>query len=1202
VRHRFGGDIASWVFTVSGSAPVLAPGVDVTFWSAPTGGAQFGGLSSDAGGSDSFSSVQTGDGVNAGQIPVFYGPDGVTWMWASAAGHARVLLMANDLGDQFSTIAANAQAAADSVGDKAADSTVVHRTAVDETVAGVKTFSSLPVIPATTPTVAGHVASKAYVDGAVASRPAMYVATDPQWGYTGSASEIAAYCQAAISAMPSTGGTLYIPAGSWTFAVPLVLKSGVTVRGAGSGGATTITAAAAAFNWTASINNVVIEDMAIVASAGHIFSSTNGSGIYLTRFRNLKLVQSGTGFSIMSHTSVGDYDRVLVENCHMIRAGAATVPGWYVRNTGGAANCNVWRNLRADSNMCTSSPFFYLESYDTSSRYANDNRFEDVLSEGSPGGVVHAYSVKNLHLSNVVDWDTSTTQTGDVVRVGRSTQTGSQASRNVFISGCGVRGISGFAYGTSPATYDVNLVPGDVKIATVVTLNNNGVSGKVNFAAADTVNILGAPTGVADLAWSGQPAGVTNFLAGTQFANEAVMNVKDYGVKGDGSTETTAIQAVLDAAPFGGKVYFPRGIYQFSTLTIQKGQTLVGDNWFHQRTATTTFGDTAYSTASFFDGTLLRSTATSGAAIVHRGGGAGSGTGKFGGALRDLMLIGPGTGTAVGIQIGQSTPSVVSVLKSVYDNVKVVNFATGVLMQHVNECSFRDLTIQGCTKGASLVTDVNNCIFDNLNMQYCTDGVAFEDSSSVVAQFNAPICQNVSGVGLAIQGEDHQIFSPYFEGCPTIASFTNAQLCGFYHPTVQGSGLKTLTIGAGSNNNTFWGLKAAVGNFVVTNNGSNNIFQGILGSAIGGTGSNPWLFDTNGGALSVRNFIAPSTVGPSFQAGSALGFRYGGAGSSDWTGAVSPEGAITAVAGSTYRRTDGAGPAYYVKTSLTGNTGWVPVGASSDIKTFSASGTWTKPAGATSVTVTCIAGGGGGGSGACGDAGTARTGGAGGAGGSMSTQTFPASLLTGTVAVTVGAGGTGGASVSTTATGGNLGGSGGHSSFGGYLRALNNSANGGSGGSASGAAASAGGNAGGQFPGGAGAASAAAGGSGVQPGVLPSGAGGGSSGGGITTGNVAGAGAAGRQPAATQTSAGSAGTAPGGAGGAGSDAPVDLPIPGSGGASGAGGDASTAGGAGAGGSKYGAGGGGGGASQTGLASGKGGDGAGGIVQIIAYFS
>ena len=47
-----------------------------------------------------------------------------------------------------------------------------------------------------------------------------------------------------------------------------------------------------------------------------------------------------------------------------------------------------------------------------------------------------------------------------------------------------------------------------------------------------------------------------------------VVNVKDYGAVGDGSTDdTTAVQSAISAAALGGAVFFPKGEYVVSTLT-----------------------------------------------------------------------------------------------------------------------------------------------------------------------------------------------------------------------------------------------------------------------------------------------------------------------------------------------------------------------------------------------------------------------------------------------------------------------------------------------------------------------------------------------------------------------------------------------------------------------------------------------------------
>ncbi len=97
-RHRFGGGIADWAFTLtSQNVPVLEPGATVTFWSAQAGGTQYTDLATAVDGSGAISTVTAGIGVTAGQIPAFYGPDEITFMWASANSGSRVLMEANDL-------------------------------------------------------------------------------------------------------------------------------------------------------------------------------------------------------------------------------------------------------------------------------------------------------------------------------------------------------------------------------------------------------------------------------------------------------------------------------------------------------------------------------------------------------------------------------------------------------------------------------------------------------------------------------------------------------------------------------------------------------------------------------------------------------------------------------------------------------------------------------------------------------------------------------------------------------------------------------------------------------------------------------------------------------------------------------------------------------------------------------------------------
>ena len=61
------------------------------------------------------------------------------------------------------------------------------------------------------------------------------------------------------------------------------------------------------------------------------------------------------------------------------------------------------------------------------------------------------------------------------------------------------------------------------------------------------------------------------------------VSVKDFGATGDGTTnDTTAIQAAFNA---GGNIYFPPGIYNYTSLTLNVAARVVGAN---QRGSSTT--------------------------------------------------------------------------------------------------------------------------------------------------------------------------------------------------------------------------------------------------------------------------------------------------------------------------------------------------------------------------------------------------------------------------------------------------------------------------------------------------------------------------------------------------------------------------------------------------------------------------------------
>lgn len=105
-RHPFGGGIGDWVFQTSeGGVVSVAPGAVVTFSNARDGGSAYTSLSEDAAGTTLITSVVSSDGSLAGYVagdyPIFYGPPGVRFMWASADGGPRKIIFANDMAEDL---------------------------------------------------------------------------------------------------------------------------------------------------------------------------------------------------------------------------------------------------------------------------------------------------------------------------------------------------------------------------------------------------------------------------------------------------------------------------------------------------------------------------------------------------------------------------------------------------------------------------------------------------------------------------------------------------------------------------------------------------------------------------------------------------------------------------------------------------------------------------------------------------------------------------------------------------------------------------------------------------------------------------------------------------------------------------------------------------------------------------------------------
>lgn len=175
---------------------------------------------------------------------------------------------------------------------------------------------------------------------------------------------------------------------------------------------------------------------------------------------------------------------------------------------------------------------------------------------------------------------------------------------------------------------------------------------------------------------------------GTLNSVPSVVNVKDYGAKGDGSTDdSSAIVSAISAANGEGTVFLPKGDYNLGTTSL----TLLG--------SVRLCGAGSANEADGSLGSRLIYTGSSAAIIVNDG----SGTTTHGFTIRDLTLSGSNSG-AYGIKLGSSTGSPKAAVGTV-ENVFISGFTTaGLWLVTAQVCRFNRVFVSG-NSGDGIIID-----------------------------------------------------------------------------------------------------------------------------------------------------------------------------------------------------------------------------------------------------------------------------------------------------------------------------------------------------------------------------------------------------------------------------------------------------------------------------------------------------------------
>jgi hypothetical protein len=231
------------------------------------------------------------------------------------------------------------------------------------------------------------------------------------------------------------------------------------------------------------------------------------------------------------------------------------------------------------------------------------------------------------------------------------------------------------------------------------------------------------------------------------FGNDA----NDGRLPGIGGAFATIAAAYTALPAGGGELRLSAGVHTFGNLgTMTKPVALIGTGWFTSVGAV--FGNSAWTTSSNHMGTVLVSTATTGYAMEFSGGRP---------VLRDLLLVGPGTGTSTGLRLNSLRTGPIS-------NVKVANFSVGVDLNVVYESTFVSLQARGCPT-CLRINDSNQNVFLNTEIEYSTgDGLLIGDSVGANLNcFYGGVFQNIVSGNSAIRqvaGLDNKFDGIWFEG------------------------------------------------------------------------------------------------------------------------------------------------------------------------------------------------------------------------------------------------------------------------------------------------------------------------------------------------------------------------------------------------------------------------------------------------------
>lgn len=330
--------------------------------------------------------------------------------------------------------------------------------------------------------------------------------------------------------------SVYIPEGIWIAKGAAFtswnMTNGLTVRGAGRSRtrlALSTGATVPMFQWNANISGVSFSDMWI-ESVTSIWEPASGGGLYGSSFRNLFLNATLATSRIYYQANSSSFIHNTFDTVEMQRLATGTVIPFHIIDSGGAANFNLFSQVRMNGYNNPNTPFLMIETT-MPSTYLTDWTFINILGEQNPAGLIHSKAAYNWTLINVTDEDSTIQYNNDIIRFDANAS--GLAPRDITIMNSGRRGQS-----MAAGKYEIYVHPQAASGILIQNCNPTPVSGTAKISAPLYADIRGTRGYPQQLQGAGTPEGFVNAVVGsTYFRTDGAAGTSFY-VKESGVAQT----------------------------------------------------------------------------------------------------------------------------------------------------------------------------------------------------------------------------------------------------------------------------------------------------------------------------------------------------------------------------------------------------------------------------------------------------------------------------------------------------------------------------------------------------------------------------------------------------------------------------------------------------------------------------------------